>query len=202
MYLNILSVFFLIIIYNFVQYLQAATDLYIVKVKQIKCSDIDPEHILNVTCYVKAERNRHGIINLYWEELNMDQQIVHIQLLIQNSAGRFLPYFLDFQYNFCEWSQLMKSGPTIIQYIWRIRQLDMDHAKTDEAVTCPFNVRRVTYDFICVKNSFIRAIIDDIQSNGLWVEQICVKVYATNDAGKLGQFAHNFSHMVNVFGVI
>lgn len=138
MYLKCCLILIFIELSFYLPLLQGATDLYIVKVKQIKCMDIDVDHILNVTCYVKADRHKYGIINVYFEQLNMDHQMVHLKMLIQNSAGRFLPSFLNFQYNFCEWNELIKTGPILLGIIHHVRE---HYTDTESAVTCPFNVR-------------------------------------------------------------
>lgn len=113
-----------------------ATDLYIVKVKQVKCSDIDAAYILNVTCKVRAERKKYGILDLCFRRLNVDHQMVLLKLWHQNSAGHFLPYLIDIQYNACDWGQLMKTGPKLFAVLQHVVQDGTD----SDILVCPFNV--------------------------------------------------------------
>lgn len=134
---------FSIIFCNVVQYLQGGTNgytgLYTVKIKSIKCFDIDTEHILNVTCNVKNERHKHGLLNICYEERNMDHYMVHLRLFYQNSAGRFLPYLVDFQYDICDFSQMLTGSP-----LSKIVYFMGTHGTSSEVKAsrqkCPYNV--------------------------------------------------------------
>lgn len=123
---------------------KGSTDLYIIKVKQMKCFNINPEHILNATCNIKAERHKHGLINIYFIHHNVDRVVVHAKLFYQNSAGRYLPTFFDYSYNFCEFNELLQSGSKIFQWVIQAR-IDMGLASKDKKTLetqrrCPLNV--------------------------------------------------------------
>lgn len=76
---------------------------------------------------------------MIFEQWNMNDLMNTIKLYHQNSASRFTPYLLDFQYNYCEWSQLAQSGSKIIDLF---RTLEFSHnGEFDKGTACPFNVR-------------------------------------------------------------
>lgn len=131
--MNILVPVFLITISNLLPPLQGATDLYTFKLKYIKCTDIDPDHIQVVNCYVKAVRHKFGLLFLEFEQRNMNNYHTSFKMFYQNSAGRYLPFFINYEYDFCEWEKLEKSGSKIFELG---RAIDSKYA------TCPFNVRR------------------------------------------------------------
>lgn len=37
-----------------------------ITMRRVDCSDIDTNHILNVTCHVRAVRGKKGVLDLYW----------------------------------------------------------------------------------------------------------------------------------------
>lgn len=132
---------FLFLLWTLQIYVQGATDLYTVKLKQIKCSDIDSHHISNVTCFVKAERRKYGILYLAFEQRNMDKLHVHFQVFYQNSGGRFLPFIVNYEYKFCDWNKLTKSGSKLFQLIYNFKKVfsTLDDVEI-ERKGCPFNV--------------------------------------------------------------
>lgn len=137
----IIPLIFFALFYKNNNSVQGATDLYTLKVTQIKCFDINPKYILNVTCNVKAERHKYGLINLYWMHRNVDRLVVYGKLFYQNSAGHFLPTFLDYCYDFCEWNELAQNGPKLFQYVVNLKMpSDVDKVKHEKRTLCPLNV--------------------------------------------------------------
>lgn len=47
-----------------------------ITMRRVDCTDIDTDHILNLTCRVKAARGRKGILNLYWIFKDVDDYFV------------------------------------------------------------------------------------------------------------------------------
>lgn len=122
--------------------------------KQVKCVDIDPEHISNVTCFVKAVRHKHGILTVMYDQKEIEPS-VHIKTFIQNSAGRFLPFVIEIRYNYCEWVVLRKSGPVnLIQLIKLLEPFDIQadtptsrNTTSTNKYECPITVSFSTFFF-------------------------------------------------------
>lgn len=131
--------------------------MYTLVLRQIKCLDIDRDHIFNITCFVKAVRHKHGILNIYFEQLNMDNLIFHAKLFYQNSAARFLPYVFDFKYNVCDWNQLMSSRSIMFRLATFVAALDK-HSNNGSLV-CPFNVSTFSSLTIAIKALGVDSIV-------------------------------------------
>lgn len=106
----------------------------------IACIDVDKEHIEILQCYVKAQRNKFGMVNLVFTYKNVDNDIFNMQLFHQNSAGRFLPYLVNSTFDLCEASKHFYEGDKLVQLIMRAINL-----KSQAAQSCPFNVRGTLY---------------------------------------------------------
>lgn len=111
--------------------------LFTAKVTSFLCKDIDPVHITNVSCYLRPKRNSSGIVVAYYKFNNANYVMLHAQVFIQNSAGHFLPYLIDYTFNECERGRLYKEGPTAIKAVIEFVTAD----KKLLGYTCPFNVR-------------------------------------------------------------
>lgn len=57
-------------------YLSKGAGLYDITNKSIYCTDVDTNHILNLTCNIKAVRGKKGIYNLYWIYKDVDNVFV------------------------------------------------------------------------------------------------------------------------------
>lgn len=112
--------------------------LFAAKVTSFHCKDIDPVHIKNVSCYLKAKRNTSGIVVAYYTFRNANHVMVHLQIFIRNSGGHFLPYLINLTFNECERGRLYKEGPKTIKTMIEIVTAD----KRLLTYTCPFNVRK------------------------------------------------------------
>lgn len=131
--------------------LQSSTKLYVVKSIYVKCVDIDYDHIPNVTCHVKSQRNSSGLTTLYIEQWNMDHVMSRIQLFFQNSAGRFNPYILDLTYNFCDRKKQAKSLSKFIDII----DVFLATSGQNRGISdfhCPYNVSLFHYQVFFVLN--------------------------------------------------
>lgn len=80
--------------------------MYTAQVKQLKCEKSDTNHIVNLTGNVKVVRHKFGVINLYFEKLNLDVVTIHLRFYQQNGAGHFYPFLVDNnEYNVCEFTK-------------------------------------------------------------------------------------------------
>lgn len=100
---------------------------------------MDPEHVFNVSCRVRNERHKHGIVTFKAEERNVDHYMVHVQLFHQNSAGRFLPYLFDFYNDVCEWEK-MANGSLFNQIRYHFWNLQLSSKEEHNPLECPFSV--------------------------------------------------------------
>lgn len=126
-------------LYNF--YFFQANDLYSIKILSIACSDIDPIYILNITCYVKAQRDKLGLVNVRFYFKNVDNMMTHIAFQYRNSAGRYLPFLVDYTYDNCKFVELARSGSATFKFVLSLLPVDFKDFES-----CPLNVtKRLDY---------------------------------------------------------
>lgn len=74
----------------------------------------------NITCYIRAVRGKLGLINLIYFFKNMPNKDVlcHSQLFFRNSAGHFLPYIIDVDFDLCTVkTDLQSAVPSVLSLI-------------------------------------------------------------------------------------
>lgn len=121
-----------------------ASDLYTIKILSIVCSDVDPTFIINVTCYIKAQRGKLGLINVRFKFQNVNYMMSHLQLFYRNSAGKFLPFLVDYTYDNCKFVEMAQAGAKVFSFINRLLPFDFK-----EFEACPLNVsyKNCLYEF-------------------------------------------------------
>lgn len=108
-----------------------SNELFIIKVTDVHCSDINRQHIMNASCYIKAQRGKFGLINIKFYVKNAKNVMNHFVILYRNSAGHFHPYLLDVTVDACRLSEIT-SG--IFKFFMGLVPI--------EAKPCPLNVRK------------------------------------------------------------
>lgn len=58
---------------------------YEIKTKSIQCLNIDPNHIYNVTCNIKAARGKKGLLNIVTHYKDMNDVWVKIKSVVSSN---------------------------------------------------------------------------------------------------------------------
>uniref|UniRef100_A0A336MH83 CSON000436 protein n=1 Tax=Culicoides sonorensis TaxID=179676 RepID=A0A336MH83_CULSO len=74
---------------------------YLFNVRKIICRDIDTKYIKNVTCYIKAERSRLGVLNLEYTFVNADNVKFTMRQFSRNSHGNYQPLLVPINFDLC-----------------------------------------------------------------------------------------------------
>lgn len=77
-------------------------ELYSIKVKGIKCYNIDPKAFTVVTCKLKAVRGHQGVLDLSFIYNNVSLLSTAYQLFYRNGNGRYLKYIIDITVDYCK----------------------------------------------------------------------------------------------------
>lgn len=74
----------------------------------------------NITCYIKAQRGKQGLINIRYNFTNMPNNDTwcHCKLSYRNSGGHFLPYLVNVDFDFCTNKiDLESSVPSVLSLV-------------------------------------------------------------------------------------
>uniref|UniRef100_A0A336M152 CSON009899 protein n=1 Tax=Culicoides sonorensis TaxID=179676 RepID=A0A336M152_CULSO len=123
--------------------------LYSMKVTSFFCSDIDPEHIVNVSCFLKAKKNGAGSITLIYTYRNVSDTFTTFKLLFRNSAGHYNPFLLDVTIDECNKLKMCTNSHPIsmIRILCLMFKGNMTLKEAEKTSTCPYNHIQVMKDF-------------------------------------------------------
>lgn len=66
------------------------------------CNDIDSNHVKNVTCFVKAERNKLGVLNTEYTFVEAVNVIYELVCFSRNSHGHYQPFLMAIKIDVCD----------------------------------------------------------------------------------------------------
>lgn len=73
---------------------------YDITMRSINCLDVDTNHILNLTCSIKAVRGKKGVMNLYWiykdvQDAFVSSLLIQMRIINTRNLSHFTVVFIE-----------------------------------------------------------------------------------------------------------